>query len=373
MYKLNKALYGLKQAPRAWNKRIDQFFEGIGFMKCISEHGVYVKNAEGSRIIICLYVDDLLITGNSEKSIESCKAELMKEFEMNDLGMLSYFLGIEFTQTKSGVIMHQTKYTRDLLKKFNIEQSNPTTTPAETGMKLEHSPDEEGVNPAVYRSIVGSLRYLCNTRPDLSFSVGVVSRHMQDPKVTHLLAVKRIMRYLHGTEQFGVLLCRGTEELVGYSDADWCGDKTDRRSTAGYVFFLGRTPISWSSTKEPVVALSSCEAEYIAASEAACQAIWLGSLLRELGVNQRCKLRLLVDNQSAINLTKHPTSHGRSKHIETRFHFIREQVSKEKLVVEHCKSEVQFADILTKALKHTRFKFLRESIGVVDISNLVCI
>jgi len=373
VYKLNKALYGLKQAPRAWNKQIDQFFEGIGFMKCISEHGVYVKNAEGSRIIICLYVDDLLITGDSEKSIESCKAELMKEFEMNDLGKLSYFLGIEFTQTKSGVIMHQTKYTRDLLKKFNIEQSNPTTTPAETGMKLEHSPDEEGVNPAVYRSIVGSLRYLCNTRPDLSFSVGVVSRHMQDPKVTHLLAVKRIMRYLHGTEQFGVLLCRGNEELVGYSDADWCGDKTDRRSTAGYVFFLGRTPISWSSTKEPIVALSSCEAEYIAASEAACQAIWLGSLLRELGVNQRCKLRLLVDNQSAINLAKHPTSHGRSKHIETRFHFIREQVSKEKLVVEHCKSEVQFADILTKALKHTRFKFLRESIGVVDISNLVCI
>ena len=244
VYKLNKALYGLKQAPRAWNKRIDKFFDGIGFMKCISEHGVYVKNTNGSRIVICLYVDDLLITSSSEECIESCKAELMKEFEMNDLGKLSYFLGIEFTQTKSGVIMHQTKYARDLLKKFSMEQSNSAITPAETGMKLEHNPDEEGVNPAVYRSIVGSLRYLCNTRPDLSFSVGVVSRYMQDPKISHLLAVKRIMRYLHGTEQFGVLLSRGNEELVGYPDADWCGDRTDRRSTTGYVFFLGKTPIS---------------------------------------------------------------------------------------------------------------------------------
>ena len=285
VYKLNKALYGLKQAPRAWNKRIDKFFEGIGFMKCISEHGVYVKNTEGSKIIICLYVDDLLITGSNEECIESCKAELMKEFEMNDLGKLSYFLGIEFTQTKYGVIMHQTKYTRDLLKKFSMEQSNSAITPAETGMKLEHNPDEEGVDLAVYRSIVGSLTYLCNTRPDLSFSVGVVSRYMQDPKVSHLLAVKRIMRYLHETEQFGVLLSKGNEELVGYSDADWCGDITDRRSTVGYVFFLGKTPISWSSTKEPVVALSSCEAEYVAAFEVACQAIWLYSLLKELGIN----------------------------------------------------------------------------------------
>ena len=273
VYKLKKALYRLKQAPRAWNKRIDKFLEVIGFMKCISEHGVYVKRTEGSRIIICLYVDDLLITGSNEECIESCKAELMKEFEMNNLGMLSYFLGIEFTQTTFGVVMHQTKYTRDLLKKFSMEQGNSAITPAETGVKLEHNPDEEGVDPVVYRSIVGSLRYLWNTRPDLSFNVGVVSRYMQDPKVSHLLAVKRIMRYLHGTEHFGVLLSKGNEELIGYSDADWCGDKTDQRSTAGYVFFLGKTPISWSSTKEPVVALSSCEAEYIAASEAACQAI----------------------------------------------------------------------------------------------------
>jgi len=246
-----------------------------------------VKNTEGSRIIICLYVDDLLITGSSEESIESCKAELMNEFEMNDLGKLSYFLGIEFTQTKYGVIMHQTKYTRDLLKKFSMEQSHSAITPAESGMKLEHNSDEEGVNPAIYRSIVGSLRYLCNTRPDLSSSVGVVSRYMQDPKTSHLLVVKRIMRYLHGTEQFGVLL--SNEELVGYSDADWCGDRTDQRSTAEYMFFLGKTPISWSSTKELVVALSSCEAEYIAASEAACQAIWLCSLLKDLGIKQRCK------------------------------------------------------------------------------------
>ena len=248
-----------------------------------------------------------------------------------------------------------------------MERSNSTITPVETGVKLEHNPEEEGVDPAVYRSIVGSLRYLCNTRPNLSFSVRVVSKYMQDHKVSHLLIVTRIMRYQHETEYFEVLLSKENEELMGYSDADWCGDKIDRRSTAGYVFFLGKAPISWNSTKEPVVALSSCEAEYIAASKAACQAIWLCSL----GINQRCKLRLLVDNQSTINLAKYPASHGKSKHIETRFYFIREQVSNEKLVVEHCKSKVQFANILTKALKHARFKFMRESISVVDVSSLV--
>ncbi|XP_027905877.1 uncharacterized protein LOC114165455 [Vigna unguiculata] len=177
-------------------------------MNYISEHGVYVKRTEGSKIIIWLYVDDLFIIGSNEECIESYKAELMKGFDMNYLGKVSYFLGIEFTQTTSRVVMHQTKYTRDLLKKFNMEQSNFTITPAETGVKLEHNAEEEGVDPVVYRSIVGSLRYLCNTCPDLSFSVGVVSGYMQDPKVSHLLAVKRIMTYLHETEHFGVLLSK---------------------------------------------------------------------------------------------------------------------------------------------------------------------
>ncbi|RDX81581.1 DEAD-box ATP-dependent RNA helicase 39, partial [Mucuna pruriens] len=256
----------------------------LALKKCISEHGVYVKCWKGSmkleKLPVCLYVDDLLITNNSE---------MMNEFEMSDLGLLSYFLGIEFEITK-----------------------------------YERETDEELVGPTHYRKIFGCLRYLCNTRPDLSFGVGLISRFMQEPRQSHLLAAKRILRYVQGTIDFGVLFPKGEAEkeleLIGYSDSDWCGDKSDRKNNAGGA------PISWSSTKELVVALSSCEAEYIAASKTACQAVWLEALMKDLQVENLGKIKLLVDNKSAIDLARHPASHGRSKHIETRFHFLREQL-----------------------------------------------
>jgi len=180
------------------------------------------------------------------------------------------------------------------------------------------------------------------------------------------------MRYVQGTTNFGILFPKGEvdirPDLIGYSDSDWCGDKNDRKSTVGYIFFYEGAPVSWSSTKEPVVALSSCEVEYIAASEAACQAVWLDALMKELQLEKSCKVKLLVDNKSAINLAKHPTSHGRSKHIETKFHFLREQVSNEKLKNEHCKTEIQLANIFTKALKLERFTCLRDPIGIVCVN-----
>jgi len=177
----------------------------------------------------------------------------------------------------------------------------------------------------------------------MSYSVGLISKFMQNPRVSHMNAAKRVLRYARGTFNFGILLAKKKQgedlKLTTYSDADWCGDKFDRRSTVGYIFFLGITPISWSSRKESVVALSSCEIEYVAACEASCQAVWLCSLMRELEVELNEKVKLLVDNKSTINLAHHPTSHGRSKHIETKFHYIREQVNKGSLEVEYCSSE----------------------------------
>ncbi|XP_027340865.1 uncharacterized protein LOC113854179 [Abrus precatorius] len=373
VYKLKKALYGLKQAPRAWNKRIDEFLCQVEFLKCVSEFGVYIKtvihNKLEEKLIICLYMDDLLVTGSSEELINEFKSQMLSEFEMSDLERLSYFLGIEFVQTKSGIVMHQTKYASDLLKRFNMLQSNPAGTPSAVGLHLEQNAAEEPVDPAVYRKMVGSLRYLCHTRPDLNHSVGLISRFMQEPKQSHMTAAKRILRYLRGTTEFGILFSRNTNhedmKLIGFSDSDWCGDKGDRKSTAGYIFFIEGAPISWSSKKEPVVALSSSEAEYIAAAEAACQAAWLEKLMNELKIKLKSKTTLMVDNKSAIDLAKNPICHGKSKHIKTRFHFLRDQVNQGKLNVDFCKLEFQLADIFTKALKYERFKCLRESIGVV--------
>lgn len=322
VYRLHKALYGLKQAPRAWNRRIDSFFQVHGFKKCSVEHGVYVrKTGDNVDLLICLYVDDLLITGSSKSEIDKLKHLLESEFEMTDLGKLAYFLGMEFLYTTQGIVLHQTKYAKEVMLKFNMMQCNEARTPAETNLKLEGLVSEKGVDPTEYKQLIGSLRYLCNSRPDLSFAVGMLSKFMNEPKRSHLLAAKRVLRYVKGTVNFGIWFPadtgRNKDELKGFSDSDWCGDKLDRRSTTGYVFQFQGAPISWISKKQPVVALSSCEAEYIAGCYAACQAVWIDSLLNELGVNIQRPIKLMIDNKSAINLAKNPVSHGRSKHIET--------------------------------------------------------
>ncbi|MCH82412.1 gag-pol polyprotein [Trifolium medium] len=305
MYRLNKALYGLKQAPRAWNKKIDGFLTQVGFKKSVVEHGVYVKhNLDSTKIlIICLYVDDLLVTGNDHSDI--------------------------------------TAYKRNIIASKEVYEG---------------------------------LRYLCNSRPDLAFAVGAVSRFVNTPKKCHMAAVKRIMRYVQGTMDYGILLPNNISNVVnkleGFSDSDWCGDHVDRRSTTGYIFKFLNAPISWCSKKQPVVALSSCEAEYIAYAFAACQGIWLESLLKDIKIELTEPIQLLVNNKSAINLARNPITHGRSKHIETRFHFIRDQVSKRKIVLSHCPTEEQEADILTKGLKHDRFIGLRNKNGVKSLEYL---
>lgn len=349
VYKLRKALYGLKQAPRAWNLKIDSSLLQLGFQKCTSEYGLYIRYSNVDLLIVCLYVDDLLITGSNEEDITHFKGRMMAEFEMSDLGEMSYFLGMEFESTKSGIFMHQSKYASDILKRFKMSECNPISTPIETGTKLRKDGEEEAVDAKMFRQLVGSLRYLCNTRPDLSYGVGMISKFMGKPLQSHFVAAKRILRYIKGTLDYALLfpdkLKSKPAEVLGYTDSDWCGDQDDRRSTTGYVFQYCGSSISWCSRKQNVVALSSCEAEYIAASFGACQALWIETLLDEMKLEVCRPMKLLIDNKSTINLAKNPVAHGRSKHIETRFHFLRDQVTKGKLELEHCNTEKQIADI----------------------------
>lgn len=295
---------------------------------------------------------------------------MKKEFEMTDLGKLSYFLGIQFTQTEKGVLMHQEKYISEILKRFNMKDCNPADTPVEGNLKLTSAESESKVDSTLYRQLVGCLRFVCHSRPEITFGVGLVSRFMHDPRQSHLVAVKRIIRYLKGTPDFGVLFPHQQEhtklQLVAYSDSDWCGDQIERRSTMGYVFSLSGTPVSWCSKKQTVVALSTCEAEYIAACSAACQAQWLLTLLNELGLNLGEAVTLMVDNKSAIDLAKNPVAHGRSKHIEAKFHYLRDQVSKERIKLKHCVTDLQIADIMTKPLRGDRFRTLRLMLNVVN-------
>ncbi|XP_074362843.1 secreted RxLR effector protein 161-like [Apium graveolens] len=228
--------------------------------------------------------------------------------------------------------------------------------------------DETGipVDPTNFKSMIGGLRYLVHTRPDLAYSVGVVSRFMERPTVQHQNAVKRILLYVKGTMDLGLVYTadENNNVIIGYSDSDLAGNVEDRKSTGGMVFYLNNNLITWNSQKQRCVALSSCEAEFMAATAASCQAIWLRKLLSQITGFKIPPVKLCIDNKSAIYLAKNPVFHGRSKHIDIRIHFIRECVENGDIVVEHVRSEEQRADCLTKALNAVKFEQMRELLGV---------
>ncbi|KAM2778784.1 hypothetical protein COP1_014123 [Malus domestica] len=363
--KLKKALYGLKQAPRAWNSHIDKYFQENNFIKCPHEHALYVKIKDEDILIVCLYVDDLIFTGSNPSMFEEFKRVMTKEFEMTTIGLMAYYLGIEVKQNEEGIFISQESYTKEILKKFKMDDCKPISTPVECGVKLTKHDKEERVDPTFFKSLVGSLRYLTYTRPDILYVVGLVSRYMENPTTTHLKTAKRILRYLKGTVNFGLFYSSSDNyKLAGYSDSDWAGDSGDRKNTTGFVFFMGDTAFTWMSKKQPIVTLSTCEAEYVAATACVCHAIWLRNLLKELSMPQEEPTEIYVDNKSAIALAKNPVFHDRSKHIDTRYHYIRECIARKDVQVEYVKSQDQIADIFTKPLKQEDFIRLRNSIGV---------
>jgi hypothetical protein len=366
--KLKKALYGLRQAPRAWNAKLDSTLLKLGFQKSSAEHGVYIRGTGKGRLVVGVYVDDLIITGHS--GIKEFKAEMKKMFSMSDLGLLSYYLGLEVQQTKEGIKIGQAAYAAKLIERSGMSDCNVCAVPMESRLKLSRESESPPVDATEYRSLVGGLRYLMNTRPDITYAVNYVSRFLETPKEDHRAAVKHLLRYVAGTLDLGVFYRRGKSEdhqLIGYSDSDYAGDVDDRKSTSGMLFCLGSSPITWNSGKQKVVALSSCEAEYIAAAYGACQGVWLARLLKDLIGGKPGAPILRVDNKSAIDLARNPVHHERSKHIETKYHYIRECVEDGKISLEQISTGDQLADIMTKSLARVKFQELRERIGIVNI------
>uniref|UniRef100_A0ACD5YFN0 Uncharacterized protein n=1 Tax=Avena sativa TaxID=4498 RepID=A0ACD5YFN0_AVESA len=325
--KLQKALYGLRQAPRAWYAKLDDTLGKLGFTRSPLEHAVYRRGDSTSFLLVGVYVDDLIITGTNPAAIEEFKLQMKKLFRMSDLGLLSYYLGIEVSQTEEGITLCQRSYAAKILEMAGLSSCNSCSTPMECRLKLVKDDGETAFDTTLYRSIIGSLRYLVNSRPDIAHAVGIVS-----------------------------------------SDSDHAGDTGDRKSTSGQAFFLGDNIVTWTSQKQKIVAISSCEAEYLAAAAATCQGVWLSRLLGEMQGQRAEKFRLLVDNMSAIALAKNPVHHDRSKHIDVKFHFIREAMEAGEVEIIHVGTQEQLADLLTKALGRVRFIELRQKLGVLKIS-----
>jgi hypothetical protein len=283
---LHKVLYDLRQAPRAWNVKLDKSLLELSFRCCVAEHGMYTHGDGEHQLITGVYVDDLIITSGNLSMLNKFKEEMQRMFKMSDIGSLSYYLRIKVHQRAAGITISQGAYVEKVLDKAGLGDYNPCRTQLEARVHLSKSSSTPRINATHYWSLVGSLQYLVNTRPDLAYSVGYVSRYMEEPREEHLLAVRRILRYIADTKHWGITYApseKGTQPcLVGFSHSDIAGDQDDRKSTSGMVYFLSSNSISWQSSKQKVVALSTCEAKYITASADACQVVWLARLMGEL-------------------------------------------------------------------------------------------
>ncbi|RVW19866.1 Retrovirus-related Pol polyprotein from transposon RE1 [Vitis vinifera] len=366
---VTRSLYGLKQSPRAWFGRFSSVVQEFGMLRSTADHSVfYHHNSLGQCIYLVVYVDDIVITGSDQDGIQKLKQHLFTHFQTKDLGKLKYFLGIEIAQSSSGVVLSQRKYALDILEETGMLDCKPIDTPMDPNVKLVPGQGEPLGDPGRYRRLVGKLNYLTITRPDISFPVSVVSQFLQSPCDSHWDAVIRILRYIKSTPGQGVLYeNRGHTQVVGYTDADWAGSPTDRRSTSGYCVFIGGNLISWKSKKQDVVARSSAEAEYRAMALATCELIWLRHLLRELRFGKDEQMKLICDNQAALHIASNPVFHERTKHIEVDCHFIREKIASGCVATSFVNSNDQLADIFTKSLRGPRIKYICNKLGAYDV------
>ncbi|WVZ83453.1 hypothetical protein U9M48_030599 [Paspalum notatum var. saurae] len=289
---------------------------------------LFLLSCSGDTLIVQIYADDIIFGGSSHALVSSFAEQMSREFKMSLMGELQFFLELQIKQGLEGTFIHQAKYTRDILKKFNMGDSKPMTTPMSTNTALDADEDGEAVDQKEFRWMIGSLLYLMATRPDIQFAVCLCARYQASPRTSHRQAVKRIFRYLKFTPELGFWYFSGSSlSLRGFSDADHAGCRIDRKSTSGTCQLLGTSLVSWSSRKQASVALSNTEAEYVAAASCYSQLLWMKATLSDFGLRFG-RITLLVDSTSAISIAKNPILHSRTKHIDVRFHFLRDHYEK---------------------------------------------
>jgi hypothetical protein len=322
-------------------------------------------------LFICqIYVDDIIFGSTNKSSCEEFHRIMIQKFEMSMLGELKYFLGFQIKQLQEGTFISQTNYIQDILKKFGMNNAKPIKTPMGTNGHLDLNTGGKSVDQKVYRSIIGSLLYLCASRPDIMLSVCMCARFQASLKEIHLRSVKRIMRYLVYTPKFGLWYPKGSIfDLIGYSAIDYAGCKIDKKSTSGTCQFLGRSLVSWASKKQNSVTLSIVEAEYIVVGHCCTQLLWMRQTLRDYSY-KLSKVPLLCDNESAIRMADNPDEHSRTKHIDIWYHFLRDHQQRGDIAIKYVSTHNQLADIFTKPLDEKTFSKLRNELNIFHMVQL---
>jgi len=373
--KLNRSLYGLKQSPKCWNDCFHEFAVTLGFKRSESDYCLYVLVDDSTVIYLGLYVDDILLCGNNPHSINLVKQRLSNRFRMKDLGVVKTFMGmtISIDNEKGVLAIDQSDYLLRILERFGMKDCNPVSTPMEMNCKLRRN-DDANVTKLPYKELLGSLMYLmlC-TRPDLCFAVGYLSRYQDNATDEHFAHLKRVLRYLKDTASMKLVYKRSAElPLVGYADSDWANDLDDRKSTSGFLFQVYGNTVMWCSKKQPIVTCSTTEAEYVSAATAAMEASWFIKVLSDLQIDPMLPVKIYEDNQGCIYVSRNPET-KRSKHIDVKFHYLRECVWNKRIALVGIPSRQQVADCLTKSLGKELFLSCRTKLGLErgEVSKMV--
>jgi Reverse transcriptase (RNA-dependent DNA polymerase) len=402
VWRLIKALYGLKQAGKCWNEDVNAYLLKLGFVVNKADACIYsLKRSDGTYIYLGLYVDDIIALCKTFAEYQWLVGTLKAKYAIKELGLAKYILGVAILRDGKSFVLSQRNYLLNILEEFGMGDCNPLHTPTCGGdmgisLKVEdphlpqdrftgqaevpgtkkpsQAPSIELEDPTIYRSVVGKLNYaMVATRPDLAFSVSLLGKFMAHPTQASWELAKRVLRYVKHTADYGLFI-GGKDEFPskshGFSDADHAGDRDDRKSITGFMFYIFGSPVSWNSRKQQTVALSTTEAEYMAQTESTKEAVWIRRFLEGMGYVLDEPTVIYGDNQGAMALAKNPIDHQRTKHIDVKYHFTRDKVEEKVVDLRYVSSAEQTADIFTKPLVKKIFEYHREKLGVKSTSSL---
>ncbi|GJW15659.1 putative ribonuclease H-like domain-containing protein [Tanacetum coccineum] len=363
---LSRHFMAMHQAPRAWYERLSTFLLKHGYRRGAIDKTLFIKKDRRDIMLVQVYVDDIIFGSTKSSMVKDFEDLMQKEFKMSSMGELTFFLGLQVKQSNGGIFLSQDKYVKDILNKFDFRTIKPASTPIEAHKSLGKDEEGEDVDVHLYRSMIGCLMYLTASRPDIMFAVCLCARFQVTPKVSHLHAVKRIFRYLKHQPNLGLWYPKDSPfHLEAFSDSDYAGDNHDRRSTSGGCQYLGRRLVSWQCKKQTIVAISSTEAEYVAAASCCAQVLWMQNQLLDYGFNFM-NTEIHIDNESTICIVKNPVFHSKTKHIQIRHHFIRDCYEQRLINVVKVHTDDNVADLLTKGFDLARFNFLVVTIGMMN-------